>query len=277
MTKRIVTEDNPNTFLSCSEDGAQQSLDSCLIAGDIRHHDLRISHPCPASPRNCPPPLISYKPYNIELTTLTMTKANPMYLIVGGSHPHVFLHDRRMVGRDMQSEWGNISWNSETTTQVLPVSKFISDCSVSVDSRHTENLRPHDEAFISQPVNSPTQDQTNSSVPGPQIQSTCSTSTTPPPLKSNPTPVPKPLQKPIPQNPAPHAQNENDNPLEGRVKVENHLKEVSSRVEVPSIQEDNPLHFASRVFPPRQLALWLQCRPLLSHPNRLPRRSRRTH
>jgi nuclear receptor interaction protein len=95
-------------------------LTPSLIAGDIRHHDLRISHPCPASPRNCPPPLISYKPYNIELTTLTMTKANPMYLVVGGSHPHAFLHDRRMVGRDMQSEWGNISWNSETTTQVLP-------------------------------------------------------------------------------------------------------------------------------------------------------------
>src|SRR5277367_2971528 len=192
-----------------------------------------------------------------------MTKANPMYLIVGGSHPHAFLHDRRMVGRDMQSEWGNISWNSETTTQVLPVSKFISDCSVSVDSRHTEKLRPHDVAFISQPVNSPTQDQTNSSVPGPQIQSTCSTSTTPPPLKSNPTPpVPKPPQKPIPQNPAPHAQNENDHPLEGRLKMESLLKEVSSRVEVPSIQEDNPLHFASRVFPPRQIALWLQCRLL---------------
>lgn len=89
------------------------------MTGDVRHHDLRSSHPCPASPRSCPAPLISYKPYHIELTTLTMTKANPMYLIVGGSHPHAFLHDRRMVGRDLKNEWGSISWNSDTPTQVV--------------------------------------------------------------------------------------------------------------------------------------------------------------
>jgi len=88
-----------------------------LTTGDVRHHDLRISHSCPAHPRTCPPPLISYRHYDIELTTLTMTKANPMYLIVGGSHPHAFLHDRRMVGRDLQREWGNMSYKVEDATQ----------------------------------------------------------------------------------------------------------------------------------------------------------------
>jgi hypothetical protein len=47
-----------------------------------------------------------------------MTKANPMYLVLGGSHPHAFLHDRRMVGRDMTKEWGTLQWNSDTATQV---------------------------------------------------------------------------------------------------------------------------------------------------------------
>lgn len=89
------------------------------MTGAIRHHDLRVSHPCPATPRACPAPLISYRPYHIELTTLTMTKANPMYLIVGGSHPHAFLHDRRMIGRNLQNEWGSISYKPDTATQVL--------------------------------------------------------------------------------------------------------------------------------------------------------------
>jgi nuclear receptor interaction protein len=115
MTKRIVTEDNPNTFLSCSEDGIPFATSD---TGDVRHHDLRISHPCPTSPKSCPPPLISYRPYQIELTTLTMTKANPMYLIVGGSHSHAFLHDRRMIGRDLQAEWGTLPYNASAPTQV---------------------------------------------------------------------------------------------------------------------------------------------------------------
>src|ERR1700694_5454546 len=58
------------------------------------------------------------RPYEIELTTLTMAKSNPMYLIVGGSHPHAFLHDRRMIGRDLQTEWGSLTYDSNSPTQV---------------------------------------------------------------------------------------------------------------------------------------------------------------
>jgi DDB1- and CUL4-associated factor 6 len=140
MAKRIVTEDNPNTFLSCSEDGTFIS-ESFLTEGDIRHHDLRSSHPCTSSQRRCPAPLISYKPYHIELTTLTMTKANPIYLIIGGSHPHAFLHDRRMIGRDLKNEWGNVSWNSDTPTQVVffPGSMLIPVCPSILSKRNTTN------------------------------------------------------------------------------------------------------------------------------------------
>lgn len=131
-----------------------------LMTGDIRHHDLRISHPCPSTPRSCPDPLISYRPYHIELTTLTMTKANPMYLIVGGSHPHAFLHDRRMVGRDIKNEWGSISWNTDTPTQVIQLA-FLINSSASVDSLQMENHRHHGEACISQLASSLRQGQMN--------------------------------------------------------------------------------------------------------------------
>jgi len=147
MTKRIVTEGNPNTFLSCSEDGILFLLSRSNGIGDVRHHDLRISHPCPSTAnRNCPPPLISYQPYHIELTTLTMTRANPMYLIVGGSHPHAFLHDRRMIGRDMQREWGTLNYRSDAPTQVCHNMNVLT-MSAFVDSRRMQ-CQPLVEAFI---------------------------------------------------------------------------------------------------------------------------------
>src|SRR5215471_6538994 len=112
------------------------------MTGDIRHHDLRISHPCPATPRSCPAPLISYRPYHIELATLTMAKANPMYLIVAGSHPHAFLHDRRMIGRNLQNEWGSISYKPDTATQVvLPRRQFLIPVRSSILSRREASSR----------------------------------------------------------------------------------------------------------------------------------------
>lgn len=112
-----------------------------LIQGDIRQHDLRIYHPCPTTPKSCPTPLISYKPYHLELTTLTMTRANPMYLIVAGSHPHAFLHDRRMIGRDMNTEWGKLNWTDESPTQVMsPLYLLIVVCSSILSPRKTSDF-----------------------------------------------------------------------------------------------------------------------------------------
>jgi nuclear receptor interaction protein len=59
-----------------------------------------------------------------------MAKANPMYLIVGGAHPHAFLHDRRMVGRDLRQEWGNLSWKADVDTQVPGPSLGVINCSL---------------------------------------------------------------------------------------------------------------------------------------------------
>jgi len=91
----------------------------------------------------------------------------------------------------MKNEWGNISWNSETLTQV-DLLQNVPNCSASADSRHTEKPRLHVEASTLQPVNSLTRDPTSSSVHGPQIQFTCLTYTTPPSLKPSPTHIPRP-------------------------------------------------------------------------------------
>ena len=112
--KRIVTEDTPHLFLTCSEDG------------DVRQFDLRQPSeyyrgtPPSQSPRNylrgldvlaggianSNPPLISYKNHRIELNTISCSVSQPHYLALGGNHQHCFLHDRRMLGRDTSSEMG---------------------------------------------------------------------------------------------------------------------------------------------------------------------------
>ncbi|KAL8792941.1 MAG: hypothetical protein Q9195_004438 [Heterodermia aff. obscurata] len=107
--KRIVTESSPHVFLTCSEDG------------EVRQFDLRqpSSHyPPPRGGRglfarrgnhdssNGPPPLISYKRFNLDLNTISCSGSQPHYIALGGAHLHCFLHDRRMLGRDRFAERG---------------------------------------------------------------------------------------------------------------------------------------------------------------------------
>lgn len=109
--KRIVTESSPYLFLTCSEDG------------EVRQWDLRQPSSAYPSPRggqgfmayrpglnhddsNVPPPLISYKRYNLDLNTISCSPSQPHYIALGGAHMHCFLHDRRMLGRDMSTEKG---------------------------------------------------------------------------------------------------------------------------------------------------------------------------
>jgi nuclear receptor interaction protein len=100
--KRIVTESSPYLFLTCSEDG------------EVRQWDLRqpsSAYPSPRSDRsggdsNVPPPLISYKRYNLDLNSISCSASQPHYIALGGAHLHAFLHDRRMAGRDQLSEAG---------------------------------------------------------------------------------------------------------------------------------------------------------------------------
>ncbi len=108
--KRIVTESSPYLFLTCSEDG------------EVRQWDLRqpsSAYPAPRGGRgsrfrealdsdsgDIPPPLISYKKYALDLNSISCAPSQPQYIALGGAHLHCFLHDRRMLGRDLDSERG---------------------------------------------------------------------------------------------------------------------------------------------------------------------------
>ena len=103
--KRIVTESSPHLFLTCSEDG------------EVRQWDLRQpSSAYPRGPRmnepsdsSIPPPLISYKRYQLDLNSISCSASQPHYIALGGAHLHAFLHDRRMAGRDKLHEAGKTS------------------------------------------------------------------------------------------------------------------------------------------------------------------------
>lgn len=111
--KRIVTESSPHLFLTCSEDG------------EVRQWDLRqpsSAYPSPHGIRRLgrfrmmphvdgttgevPPPLISYKKYDLDLNSISCSSSQPHYIALGGAHLHCFLHDRRMLGRDISDERG---------------------------------------------------------------------------------------------------------------------------------------------------------------------------
>ena len=109
--KRVVTESSPHLFLTCAEDG------------EVRQWDLRMPssfYPPPRNARgwsrynrtavqgsdNVPPPLISYKRYNLDLNSISCAASQPHYIALGGAHLHCFLHDRRMLGRDRDVEAG---------------------------------------------------------------------------------------------------------------------------------------------------------------------------
>lgn len=104
--KRIAVEDDGHNFLTCSEDG------------DVRQFDLRQDN-SDGSSGGYRSPLISYAKYQIDLNTISLNKANPYLLAVGGSHPCAFLHDRRMVGRDLRAEWGSIPSTATAPTQCV--------------------------------------------------------------------------------------------------------------------------------------------------------------
>lgn len=110
--KRIVTESSPHLFLTCSEDG------------EVRQWDLRQPSEAYPPPRggqgfmayrpglehddsNVPPPLISYKRFRLDLNTISCSPSQPHYIALGGAHMHCFLHDRRMLGRDLLAERGS--------------------------------------------------------------------------------------------------------------------------------------------------------------------------
>ncbi|RAL12128.1 WD repeat-containing protein [Aspergillus homomorphus CBS 101889] len=120
--KRIVTESSPHLFLTCSEDG------------EVRQWDLRQPSSAYPKPRggqgymafrsgqdhddsNVPPPLISYKKHRLDLNTISCSPSQPHYIALGGAHLHCFLHDRRMLGRDLLAERGTSSASPGSSSQ----------------------------------------------------------------------------------------------------------------------------------------------------------------
>ncbi|TFK89831.1 WD40 repeat-like protein [Polyporus arcularius HHB13444] len=100
-TKRIVTEDSPDLFLTVAEDGT------------VRQHDLRVPHTC--SSESCPAPLVQV---NHELSTLSLSPLTPYHFVVAGSSPYGYLFDRRHAGRQFREEWGQPPDEGEVTTCV---------------------------------------------------------------------------------------------------------------------------------------------------------------
>lgn len=113
--KRIVTESSPHLFLTCSEDGEVRQWDLRQPSsfypkprggiGFMAHRRAGVSHDA----SNVPRPLISYKRYRMSLNTISCSGSRPHYITLGGHHSHVFLHDRRMLGRDRAEESGQPS------------------------------------------------------------------------------------------------------------------------------------------------------------------------
>ncbi|KAI9748239.1 MAG: hypothetical protein M4579_007278, partial [Chaenotheca gracillima] len=109
--KRIVTESSPYLFLTCSEDGEVRQWDlrqpSSAYPAPARRRGLRAQRAgAPEDTSNVPPPLISYKRFNLDLNTISCSPSQPHYIALGGAHLHCFLHDRRMLGRDISAERG---------------------------------------------------------------------------------------------------------------------------------------------------------------------------
>lgn len=90
-TKRIVTEESSDVFLTVAEDGT------------VRQHDLRTPHQCNRLRESCPAPLVAL-PH--DLSALALSPLSPFMFVVAGESPYGYLFDRRQVGRTLRAEWG---------------------------------------------------------------------------------------------------------------------------------------------------------------------------
>ncbi|THH06795.1 hypothetical protein EW145_g3845 [Phellinidium pouzarii] len=102
-TKRIVTEESSDVFLTVAEDGT------------VRQHDLRTPHRCSRNQSNCPPPLVTM-PH--DLSTLALSPLAPHLFVVAGESPFGYLFDRRQVDRTLRAEWGVPCNNNDYVTCV---------------------------------------------------------------------------------------------------------------------------------------------------------------
>ncbi|KAF3901590.1 hypothetical protein ABW21_db0203710 [Orbilia brochopaga] len=93
--KRIVTENSPNLFLTCSEDGDVRQFDT-RAPSDPNRHRIRYSRD-DDDYSDGPRPIISYRKSPLDINTISVATSQPHYIALGGSHLYCFLHDRRML------------------------------------------------------------------------------------------------------------------------------------------------------------------------------------
>ncbi|KAJ6260925.1 hypothetical protein Dda_3586 [Drechslerella dactyloides] len=93
--KRIVTENSPYQFLTCSEDGDVRQFDT-RAPSDPNRHRIRYSRD-DDDYSDVARPLISYRKSPLDINTISVATSQPHYLALGGSHLYCFLHDRRML------------------------------------------------------------------------------------------------------------------------------------------------------------------------------------
>ena len=120
--KRIATEQSPDTFLSCGEDGTVRQM-------DLRAHhncDSRdVPFPLPSFLQDvtfqdlgetqiggCPRALCEYQ--SMELYSLTVDPMQPYLFVVAGTSPYAYLHDRRMVRSALGRDWGKVGFQCGT-------------------------------------------------------------------------------------------------------------------------------------------------------------------
>lgn len=148
--KRIVTESSPYLFLTCSEDG------------EVRQWDLRQPSSAYPAPRggqgfmayrpgvhhddsNIPAPLISYKKYHLDLNAISCSASQPHYIALGGAHLHCFLHDRRMTGRDLLAEKGQLNgWTPSAGSVEDEIMNKATRCVRRFAPRGQVKMKPHD-------------------------------------------------------------------------------------------------------------------------------------
>ena len=95
--KRLLSEENPFTFISCAEDGQVRAFDLRQPMHACRKRDVFRGIMTRDGDVGCDEALLNYGPYRIDLNGVARTPLRPWYLAVGGQSPYVYLHDRRMI------------------------------------------------------------------------------------------------------------------------------------------------------------------------------------
>jgi nuclear receptor interaction protein len=98
---------------------------------------------------NIPAPLISYKQFHLDLNTISCSASQPQYIALGGGHLHCFLHDRRMIGRDLLAERGQINGSTPSAGSVEDeIMSKATRCVRRFAPKGQSKMKPHDNSHI---------------------------------------------------------------------------------------------------------------------------------